>query len=140
MSNTEHRFADPNRHVVEVPHRFAIARWPRDADVPTIARCILGTLKYEPHSADTTDSAIQWSVPSQPRNHREIDRVAPRDRCQGFACSTPLDGLSPLIGRELGLAAKFDASRLRPRSEEHTSELQSLRHLVCRLLLEKKKS
>src|SRR5438045_6650989 len=31
--------------------------------------------------------------------------------------------------------------RLRPaqRSEEHTSELQSLRHLVCRLLLERKK-
>src|SRR5438045_7587713 len=28
----------------------------------------------------------------------------------------------------------------RPRSEEHTSELQSLRHLVCRLLLEKKKT
>src|SRR5258705_3182434 len=26
------------------------------------------------------------------------------------------------------------------RSEEHTSELQSFRHLVCRLLLEKKKS
>src|SRR5437899_8658946 len=37
----------------------------------------------------------------------------------------------------------FDAQRLGsggdPRSEEHTSELQSLRHLVCRLLLEKKK-
>src|SRR5262245_64596497 len=30
---------------------------------------------------------------------------------------------------------KFSALR----SEEHTSELQSLRHLVCRLLLEKKK-
>src|ERR1035441_10081920 len=28
-------------------------------------------------------------------------------------------------------------SKLMPRSEEHTSELQSLRHLVCRLLLEK---
>src|SRR5438046_5894812 len=27
----------------------------------------------------------------------------------------------------------------RPRSEEHTSELQSLTNLVCRLLLEKKK-
>src|SRR5947199_3469810 len=27
-----------------------------------------------------------------------------------------------------------------PRSEEHTYELQSLRHLVCRLLLEKKKN
>src|SRR5437899_9719107 len=31
------------------------------------------------------------------------------------------------------------AERVRVRSEEHTSELQSLRHLVCRLLLEKKK-
>src|SRR5436853_1398435 len=30
-------------------------------------------------------------------------------------------------------------ARPRLRSEEHTSELQSLRHLVCRLLLEKKK-
>src|SRR5207253_4975098 len=29
--------------------------------------------------------------------------------------------------------------RDRPRSEEHTSELQSRGHLVCRLLLEKKK-
>src|SRR5438045_5134677 len=32
-----------------------------------------------------------------------------------------------------------DRTRLPVRSEEHTSELQSLRHLVCRLLLEKKK-
>src|SRR5205814_4341484 len=30
-------------------------------------------------------------------------------------------------------------ARQQERSEEHTSELQSLRHLVCRLLLEKKK-
>src|SRR5438045_7391342 len=32
-----------------------------------------------------------------------------------------------------------EAERELFRSEEHTSELQSLRHLVCRLLLEKKK-
>src|SRR5947199_575717 len=31
-------------------------------------------------------------------------------------------------------------TRSATRSEEHTSELQSLRHLVCRLLLEKKKN
>src|SRR2546430_8042427 len=31
------------------------------------------------------------------------------------------------------------AATLRPRSEEHTSELQSQSNLVCRLLLEKKK-
>src|SRR5262245_63944293 len=30
------------------------------------------------------------------------------------------------------------STRVDRRSEEHTSELQSLRHLVCRLLLEKK--
>src|SRR5438552_5533894 len=31
------------------------------------------------------------------------------------------------------------STRTSPRSEEHTSELQSPDHLVCRLLLEKKK-
>src|SRR3712207_8825254 len=34
--------------------------------------------------------------------------------------------------------ARADGGRL-PRSEEHTSELQSRQYLVCRLLLEKKK-
>src|SRR2546423_14395109 len=33
-----------------------------------------------------------------------------------------------------------DGRRARDRSEEHTSELQSLAYLVCRLLLEKKKN
>src|SRR5258705_6993845 len=37
------------------------------------------------------------------------------------------------------LLAQFD-ELVKLRSEEHTSELQSLRHLVCRLLLEKKKT
>ena len=48
------RSLSPNRHLVEVPDTFAVARWSRDADVATIARCILGTLKYEPHTADVT--------------------------------------------------------------------------------------
>src|SRR5262245_63075303 len=34
---------------------------------------------------------------------------------------------------------RYTAASHGSRSEEHTSELQSLRHLVCRLLLEKKK-
>src|SRR3712207_8906786 len=34
---------------------------------------------------------------------------------------------------------KFEACLMQPRSEEHTSELQSRQYLVCRLLLEKKK-
>src|SRR5690349_24408917 len=40
--------------------------------------------------------------------------------------------------RRQGLRAKRPAER-HARSEEHTSELQSRRDLVCRLLLEKKK-
>src|SRR5207302_7523929 len=36
-------------------------------------------------------------------------------------------------------AAQVFGSADRPRSEEHTSELQSRENLVCRLLLEKKK-
>src|SRR5437899_4518778 len=36
------------------------------------------------------------------------------------------------------LHRKISKRRMKRRSEEHTSELQSLRHLVCRLLLEKK--
>src|SRR5688572_31340636 len=42
--------------------------------------------------------------------------------------------------RDGGRAAHPRRARLRePRSEEHTSELQSQSNLVCRLLLEKKK-
>src|SRR5205814_9155766 len=39
----------------------------------------------------------------------------------------------------LGLKVIHESGLTLSRSEEHTSELQSLRHLVCRLLLEKKK-
>src|SRR5262245_63413592 len=47
----------------------------------------------------------------------------------------------PRVSRVTTAPASRAASSASPtrRSEEHTSELQSLRHLVCRLLLEKKK-
>src|SRR3989441_6630950 len=41
--------------------------------------------------------------------------------------------------RELVEQALVDVRGMQVRSEEHTSELQSLAYLVCRLLLEKKK-
>src|SRR2546425_8432743 len=41
---------------------------------------------------------------------------------------------------EAGLAVPAMKEVLAKRSEEHTSELQSLAYLVCRLLLEKKKN
>src|SRR5690606_41097259 len=39
----------------------------------------------------------------------------------------------------IAASCRAGADRGRPRSEEHTSELQSRENLVCRLLLEKKK-
>src|SRR3989442_7257860 len=42
-------------------------------------------------------------------------------------------------GLSVGRPSGSRGSRRSPRSEEHTSELQSRPHLVCRLLLEKKK-
>src|SRR5690554_7386120 len=44
-----------------------------------------------------------------------------------------------LAGRSHGQRHRGAAAHACPRSEEHTSELQSRPHLVCRLLLEKKK-
>src|SRR2546425_6621007 len=41
---------------------------------------------------------------------------------------------------EVSLMTFSPPSPVRARSEEHTSELQSLAYLVCRLLLEKKKN
>src|SRR2546422_2946454 len=50
----------------------------------------------------------------------------------------------PRLADLVMLGAPTDRDKIRqtwvvPRSEEHTSELQSRLHLVCRLLLEKKK-
>src|SRR2546430_11144683 len=61
-------------------------------------------------------------------------------------CSSDLfrgDGrlIGDLRGPVLDIARSEDFERERiPRSEEHTSELQSQSNLVCRLLLEKKKT
>src|SRR3712207_8414646 len=49
--------------------------------------------------------------------------------------------LASINGGGTTASFQYDAfgRRTRKRSEEHTSELQSRQHLVCRLLLEKKK-
>src|SRR5205814_9502457 len=69
------------------------------------------------------------------RRSSDLNSAIPRpkhDQTRGLGREVP--ALGPLLhsGRH------FPAEAARLRSEEHTSELQSLRHLVCRLLLEKK--
>src|SRR3712207_9014468 len=60
--------------------------------------------------------------------YREVIRCCPSGRSSSGARSSLR--ATPSIGRGL--------NRTSPRSEEHTSELQSRQYLVCRLLLEKK--
>src|SRR2546422_2839594 len=58
------------------------------------------------------------------------------------AVETPTAGMVAILGiwRADDTEAPIDERRDVERSEEHTSELQSRLHLVCRLLLEKKKN
>src|SRR3712207_8029021 len=58
--------------------------------------------------------------------------VGPLERVTQRSGLTAPAGASGCCGRQRG--------RDHPRSEEHTSELQSRQYLVCRLLLEKKKN
>src|SRR5690348_18187123 len=102
--------------------------------------------------------------PKRARRHRYAARLRARRICASaarsrspqvdlkslaLARSLPLRSLSTArkraaylcLGGSLALAAsRFEVARAGKRSEEHTSELQSPVHLVCRLLLEKKKT
>src|SRR2546425_7300196 len=84
----------------------------------------------------------------------DLKKIGSTDLVAGFECSGnrgPLNGLCG-NGKWTGvpLKAVLESAGVKPaarefvffgadRSEEHTSELQSLAYLVCRLLLEKKK-
>src|SRR5437870_9134292 len=78
--------------------------------------------------------------PSTVRNRSDTShgRGAARGNA-GFACASLLK--PERLKKKSRLQVSQDRSRPKGemRSEEHTSELQSRGHLVCRLLLEKKK-
>src|SRR5205814_8654363 len=87
--------------------------------------------------------------------HDALPISSRRSKRRGASASAPADDTPPerATGRSRERAdcdiwpvrdhepqhTKDEIDRAHSRSEEHTSELQSLRHLVCRLLLEKKK-
>src|SRR5882724_7378845 len=74
------------------------------------------------------------------RRHPEIPMTPAAALATALTALVALPFAEPLQTgpRDLALLALFGIGNY-GRSEEHTSELQSLRHLVCRLLLEKKK-
>src|SRR5437899_5002315 len=72
---------------------------------------------------------------------RHLRALADDADAHGFVLSLRTHLLAQLVNGAHALAVDLDDNvaglqpRLFGRSEEHTSELQSLRHLVCRLLL-----
>src|SRR5205823_14638358 len=91
-----------------------------------------------PHSFPTRRSSDLPAAccPVSPKRHH-----APRSM-PSFARRPPTPACTPRsTGCSFGGACRSTPRRIPccDRSEEHTSELQSLAYLVCRLLLEKKK-
>src|SRR2546425_9615733 len=66
------------------------------------------------------------------------DKIGPVPRTSHDAGDHGKNNLPDVLAR-WGQRNGAERERPRTRSEEHTSELQSLAYLVCRLLLEKKK-
>src|SRR2546425_4542155 len=67
-----------------------------------------------------------------------VARVRHRERSIGIR--RHLDPVGPAVMGGRGCRSRSGRAYWIKRSEEHTSELQSLAYLVCRLLLEKKKN
>src|SRR5436305_11867535 len=73
------------------------------------------------------------AVPDVTNNQVQVNAIAP--------ALTPVEiekQVTVLVERALAGTPGLESLRSFSRSEEHTSELQSRPHLVCRLLLEKK--
>src|SRR5256885_6744290 len=96
-------------------------------------------------------STAQWRASRRLRyRKRQVSRIQPctlRQRQKNTAHRSALMGVTqatmaklppgpPVLG--YGISRRIQCTPVLPRSEEHTSELQSPCNLVCRLLLEKK--
>jgi hypothetical protein len=74
--------------VTVMPTHYVLARWCRDADVSTIAKCIAAVLKYEPHTAD-------------------VGRL--RQALEEYACS-PIPGAEPPLPPRFGEPARLETA------------------------------
>src|SRR6266487_1160623 len=102
------------------------------AETLTVTRLgIRGALKRTLQSTNPCESMIE----TVRRTSRNVKRWQSGEMCLRWTAAGMLEA-ERQFRRVLGYR---DLAKLETRSEEHTSELQSPVHLVCRLLLEKKK-
>src|SRR5256714_7567595 len=110
---------------------------------PNGTEYLWGTIKsYDPHDFVSMD--FHFAPPGEKVDARTLVEVRftalgnKRTRVVLTQSNWEAFGEKAAMLRDRGYAASPPSHRMR--SEEHTSELQSLAYLVCRLLLEKKKS
>src|SRR5436309_11726926 len=83
-------------------------------------------------------------IPPPPRStlfpYTTLFRSRPESKVDVIELTIRQKGEARDFSSRSGSTGKVEPLRLEKRSEEHTSELQSRENLVCRLLLEKKKT
>src|SRR3989449_5768432 len=117
--------------------RQQIARWARGGPIE-----VRGSALQPLQQHSRPPARVRLARRTDPLRHVRRDAVWAVMRCPTAiaqcGASALLHAVDPLVA---GLPAHMVApTQLGHRSEEHTSELQSRLHLVCRLLLEKKKN
>src|SRR2546425_3853214 len=94
-----------------------------------------------PSPGDAAGGAAGSGRAASPCDGEDMSRATPEsadaNRASGTPASPPAAPFKVVVNQGEG-TGEVDARDVE-RSEEHTSELQSLAYLVCRLLLEKKK-
>src|SRR2546429_7932094 len=140
---------DPLKITVEAPSA-AVEDAVRVTDCPpvVIEKGAAGD-KVTPLGRPVTETSIPWLNPFMAFTERFSVALCPAPM-DWFCGLTPIeklgDGAGPIPDelepppQDAKRSASSDPARGTIRSEEHTSELQSRLHLVCRLLLEKKKN
>src|SRR5690625_5707502 len=100
-----------------------------------VSRCHSAAISGRARKRNSSAQASWRSLESE----RTIARPAPPVGTSVGVWTCPGMKAHPTSKDESAVRPVSDAVDARMRSEEHTSELQSRGHLVCRLLLEKKK-
>src|SRR3989449_6245485 len=116
--------------------RHALDEFAGDGGKPEVAHSLCERLFYVPGDLDNaqTYAALRTRLEAV-----DGDGSRPAGRGRLFYLAIPPSVYPEVIRHLHGSGVAPQERDPRARSEEHTSELQSRLHLVCRLLLEKKK-
>src|SRR5205814_5951915 len=132
--------ADAQQHAADSAKELAAERTQIAAELAASKQTVPELAGRAARRAPGAGSAAVTAAAANPASAASAAKAAAGALAGVTAGAAALGGGAPtLLSVTRQIAAEQHRLTLRDRSEEHTSELQSLRHLVCRLLLEKKK-